>query len=212
MDKTLKKRMIAVILSVLAVLLLLAVTVNLLTRCESGLLGPDEASAPKSEIKFSDEYVTDEEELRKDERYLGYDKTIHYYDPRTGVTVGIENGDYKDYGECVERLADLIAVMMAGDADGYNAFFSDLYFESNEPQGAFSMQKIYDIKVSPYSEEEKKTADGGSYTEYIYALDYKIRKNNGTLRPDLASDGIRTQYILITDREGELLIDRILTP
>ena len=65
---------------------------------------------------------------------------------------------------------------------------------------------LYDITVYLYSQE---SLDGGE-TRYTYALEYKIHKNNGTFRNDIGEDQ-KTQYIVITDREGTLKIDAIST-
>jgi hypothetical protein len=122
--------------------------------------------------------------------------------------VSIEDGE--DYGQCVEFLRGMVDAILAGDADAYNACFSDLYFTKAERQGEFSMQKLYDIIIGTYS-EEKVTENGQTYTKYVYTLEYKIRRNNGSLRSDMGSNGSRTQYLLITDREGKLLIDGVAT-
>ena len=37
----------------------------------------------------------------------------------------------------------------------------------------------------------------------------KINRNDGTLRNDMGSDCFRTQYFLITNRDGDLKIDTI---
>ena len=211
MNSNLKKRMLIVILSVIGVIVLLAALLNVLTKCQNASR-EEETTDFFSKIQFSSEYVTDLDELLADRTYSDYDKTIYYYDPQTGITEGIDENKYNDYGPCVQLLANFVAAMMNGDSDQYNTFFSELYFRSNEPQEAFSMQKLYEIQVSPYSKTEKTGEDGRKYTEYIYALQYKIRKNNGSLRDDMDSDGLRPQYILITDREGSLLIDKIIAP
>ena len=211
MNQILKKRMLIVLGSVIGAVILLALSVQLLTKYQESI-SAEETTDFFSIIQFSSEYVTDEAEFLADQTYRGYDKTMYYYDPQTGITEGITEGKYEDYGECVLFLADFLSAIIAGDAEEYNMFFSDVYFENNEPKESFSMQKLYDIQVSPYSKEEKAAEDGQKYTEYIYMLQYRIRKNNGSLRNDMDSDGLRPQYILITNRDGKLLIDRILTP
>lgn len=212
MENKLKKRMLIVVASVLVALVLLAVAVNVLERVVKDLDKKEETTAPyQNEIKFSDEYITDIAELYLDEKYAALDQSIHYYDPQTGVRIALEEEDYDDYNAAVELLCNFVYVIRSGDAERYNTFFSDRYFLNYDPQDDFSVQKLYDIEISPYSETKENT-DGITYTEYIYALEYKIRRNNGSLRADMGSDSIRTQYILITDRDGQPLIDRILAP
>ena len=199
MEKNLKKRMLIIVAALLALLVILALTANLLTRCENGDFTNSETTEAKEEIKFSDEYVTDESEFLSDDKYLEYDRTISYFDPQTGITVGLENVDYQDYGECVAFLADLVSAIIAGDAERYNTFFSDLYFETNEPQAAFSMQKLYDISIEQYG-SATPTDDGGR--DYTYILKYKILNNNGTLRNDMESMSERPLYLIIHEDDA----------
>jgi hypothetical protein len=85
--------------------------------------------------------------------------------------------------------------------------FSKEYFRSNPAKEAFTMQKIYDSQITKYSTEEIETTNG-NYTKYIYIVEYRILKNNGTFRNDIG-DGSRAQYITITNKSGEFLIDSI---
>ena len=197
------------------VLLLLLILIGVLTRLSESL-GDSPKDPEKTDpsgaavtIEFSTEYVTDEAELLLDERYLGYDRAVYYLDDRYGLTVGLNDENHEDYGVAAELLYLLVLSAMDGDHETYNGFFSDLYYETNEPKESFSMQKLYDIRITRVDESKK---DGAQYTEYIYALDYKIRRNNGSLRDDIDSDGSRTQYFLITDRDGAVKIDKVLTP
>lgn len=211
-ESKLKKHMIIVIACIFSALALLALTAGLLTRCADGFSDITKENTYEIEIKFSEEYITSVVELLKDEVYASYDQTIAYCDSMTGITVGgIERSEFANYGKCVELLCNWIESIKAGDADAYNSFFSEKYFSSNTRQDEFSMQKLYGIVITTYS-EEIIDENGESYTEYIYMVDYKIRNNNGSLRSDMGSNGTRTQYILITDREGTLLIDAIYTP
>ena len=45
----------------------------------------------------------------------------------------------------------------------------------------------------------------------VAAIEYMIRKNNGTFRNDMASDCIKKEYVRITNRDGEYEID-VLAP
>ena len=54
--------------------------------------------------------------------------------------------------------------------------------------------------------------NGGAWVECdcnLTGVEYMIRQNNGTFRTDVGSDAIRKQGVVMTDREGELLIDAI---
>lgn len=211
-DMHIKKSILAVIISIVALLLVLILLIQILTRCtENPSNGSSETTDYRTELKFSDEYVTDKATFDGDEKYFTYDRTVYFHDPQTGVTEGIEEGNYVTFGPCAELLCRMIDSIIAGDADTYNTFFSDIYFEKNESKSDFSMQKVYDILLSEYSKTEETAENGGTYQEYIYEVKYKIRNNNGSFRSDVDSDKIRTQYFLITNRSGKLLIDGIYT-
>lgn len=206
-QRNVRKKMIIAIAAVLAGMILLAVLVNVLEMASNNT--PSYVTNWGT-FKFSDEYITDESEFWADEGYVDILYDVRYYDPLTGVTVEVLREQFHEYGPCVVMLGEMIDVVMAGDAEGYNALFSEAYYKKNEPKKAFSMQKIYEITISKYS-EETVTKDGITYNEYIYTLAYKIRNNNGSLHTNAGSDGLLTQYIVITNREGKLLIDGIYT-
>lgn len=211
MERNLRKQMLIAAGVIVGVLLTLLILIGVLTRLSESLGEDPQITNENGEsvtIEFSTEYITDEDKLLLDDRYQGYDRTVYFQDERYGLTVGLDAATASDYGPAVELLYLLVGAAMSGDHELYNACFSETYFASNDPQEEFSMQKLYDIRITRIDESKP---DGKSYTEYLYALDYKIRRNNGSLRPDIDSDGSKTQYILITDRDGSLLIDRILT-
>ena len=131
---------------------------------------------------------------------------IKFFDEYTNITIGV--GDVQDaysLGQEVGFLTEYIYSIIDGDYEKYNQFFSSEYYEKHKPVDRFTMQKVYDVlitrKVSSRGESE-------SFNAYYYALEYKILDNNGTFRQDI-KDGYKTQYIVITDREGRLLIDSI---
>ena len=64
------------------------------------------------------------------------------------------------------------------------------------------MQRLYDIKIEKISSEAPN---------YIYMLEYKIHKNDGTFRRDIDSDAARPQYLVILEKNDVFLIDEIIT-
>ena len=207
---TIKKSMLWVILTAAAVLVLLVLLIQILSRyTESTPQGSQETNEKPHEFKFSDEYITNRDAFEQDEEYLNCDRTIYFHNPQTGVTEGIEEGSYESFNGGTELLCEMLSSIINGDAELYNTFFSDIYFESNKEKAPFSMQKLYDILITEYSVSEETNESGGTYKEYIYELKYKIRNNNGSFRRDIGSDMLRAQYILITNRGGKLEIDKI---
>ena len=65
------------------------------------------------------------------------------------------------------------------------------------------MQRLYDIELSKL----RDYYDENGMRVYVFKLDYKIMKNNGTFRRDIDSSTSRTKTIYVTDREGKLAID-----
>lgn len=160
-------------------------------------------------IYFYDEKLS--QDLDSDEIYMGYDRTINLLIEASGISETITDEDRTSYNEAINLLYDMIEYMIIGNAEGYNSCFSDIYYSNTEPKSRFTKQKIYNITIIEVSQSEKKDEDGNSYTEYYYKLDYMIRHNNGSLRKDVGSDGIKTQHVILSDRSGEVLIDTVYT-
>ena len=119
--------------------------------------------------------------------------------------------DAKSHGEAFYLLYNLIDYIKAGDHESYNSCFSSYYFKTSQPQGKFTKQKIYDIIITELP-TESKSADGVSFMEYNYTIEYRIRHNNGSFRRDIGSDQSKKQYVKLSERSGEgVLIDRIYT-
>lgn len=207
MKNNARKKIIIALIVILAILAFLYALTIILEKIPTSPKEEISETTVSPSIEFSKEYVTDEKTFESDLKYMGYDRMIYYYDPQTGVSEGMTEDQYKAYGEEVVFLCKLIEAIIAGDAERYNAMFSDNYYLTNEPKEEFSMQKLYDIRIAPYTKSEDMQEDA-----LIYMLDYKIRRNNGSFRSDIDSDGSRTQYIYIREYNGEYRIDRIVTP
>lgn len=160
-------------------------------------------------IYFYDEKLS--HDLYSDDVYMGYDRTINILSEATGISETITENDRTSYNEAVNLLYNMIEYMIGGNADGYNSCFSSIYFSNAEPKVRFTKQKIYNITIIEVSQSEKQDENGNVYTEYYYKLDYMIRHNNGSLRNDVGSDGIKTQHIILSDKTGDVLIDTIYT-
>ena len=159
-----------------------------------------------------DFYTADyDENIFEDEEYLSLiENGIIKYDNASGLMVDITFENAKDQGETIDFLAKYIESIINGDNESYNSFFSTKYYKNNSPKDRYTMQKVYDATITYYtvSDEEEKTAN---YTKYVYKLKYRIYKNNGTFRQDIGDDS-KTQYIVITNREGKWLIDSVNSP
>ena len=166
-------------------------------------------SKDKDYIYFYDEKYS--KNLDEDEIYMGYDRTINYLVEATGVSETIREEDRSGYSEAVNLLYSMVEYMIIGNVEGYNSCFSPTYFSKASPESGFTKQKPYNITIIEVSQTDKKDEGGKYYTEYYFKLDYMIRHNNGSLRDDVGSDGIKTQHIYMSDKTGSVLIDTIFT-
>ena len=158
-------------------------------------------------------YIPDfDENIYENEEYLSLlqSKPMIYQDAATGHGYGITRGETDHYGADVTFMVEHVYTIIEGDHETYNDDFSDEYYDSGrKPKERFTMQKIYNVQITRTALE--KVSDGDdNYTKYSYELTYQIYENNGTFRRDIGA-GAKTQYIILTDRTGELLIDSVST-
>lgn len=163
-------------------------------------------SAPKApEYDFIFHEVDFDTDILTDPDYLALDRSVSL---KQGNQTVVIDPEYRSENGTIEFMLEYLSCIICGDYEGYKDFFSRLYFETENVPEIFTMQRVYQttiefISETPIAESNK------NYTEYRLSLDYKINRNNGTLRNDMGSDCFRTQYFLITDREGVLKIDTI---
>ena len=201
-----KKILIGIIVGLLSVILVLVLTLAILDWIEK--------SKPYEEEVISYEFYEPdfEENIYKDEEYQAMIQggLMRYCDASLGVTYGIQRGNTDTYGKDVSFMVELVYAAIEGDHKAYNACFSDAYYDSGRsPKEAFTMQKIYNVLIERTAVETVSDKNG-NYTKYSYSLTYQIYENNGTFRKDIG-DGSKTQYIVLTDRTGQLLIDSVAT-
>lgn len=119
---------------------------------------------------------------------------ISLSDSATGVTDSLDPDEYDKKGEAIALLTKLVIAIQQGDADTYNSCFSEKYTAVSGTKYRFTMQQIYDVVITRYSEVKTN-----SRITATYGLKYKIRQNNGSLRLDMGSDCYREQMIVMTD-------------
>ena len=161
-------------------------------------------------VKFNFYEPDFDENIFTDEKYMSLIQNgFLSYDNGSNSISQITKDNSNQFGEEVKLLVDLVYSIQNGDSNLYNSYFSEKYLSENGKKENFTMQKIYDATII-YHSVEAVSSKAGNYTKYIYKLKYKIYENNGTFRQDIDEDA-KTQYIVITDREGKLLIDSIST-
>lgn len=186
-----KKRFLKILAIVgvsLAALLLIVVGINILIA--------ENAKKSNEEIFFYPPY---EGNIFENERYMELDRKVYYFDG--SMTKSIEEDQLHHFPISVLFLCDFINTMIYGDAAAYNACFT-----TNPGQADFSQQMIYDILIS----YESSTGDTSGNSLIKYKLEYRIYRNDGTLRNDVAADRIKPQYVTLrlTSR-GDISIDSL---
>ena len=155
-------------------------------------------------------------DIMKDQEYLDLDRNIYYYasSDQYGSVVVLDEENCGKQAMGVTLLYEYVEAIIAGDVDAYNAFYSDYYFEHKEiePDPGFTMTQLYDIKITNMGQRKISDKKLGDYTQYEFVLQYSIHKNNGTFRSDIGSDENAANYILITDRNGKLMIEDTFFP
>ena len=205
--KPFKKKLLVGLIILAAILLLMYALTLILPYIFSRVLNGSEEEQTAAFNFYEPDYA---ENIFDDEEYMTLiAEGIYKYDNAANTITPINSENAINHGVAVKFLTEFVDTIINGDSAAYNEFFSDAYYKTNAPKEKFTMQKIYDATITYYSIES--VSEGGSnYTKYIYKLKYSIFENNGTFRMDIGEDQ-KTQYIVITDREGELLIDAIST-
>lgn len=203
------KRNMIIVLVCMAVFAVVAIPlINLLDNLQGGGTAEETQKLPPSSIIFvTPDYDYD---IMQDEDYLQLNRRIYHYDERSGLTEELTDKNVAGYGPAARVLQDAINAIIAGDADAYNELFSDNYYANHEPEAPFTMQRLYDIKITKVN-ESLKSGEKGKYTQYEYEVEYKIRLNDGTFRTDIGHDESKKQYFILSDSvTGDVLIDQIL--
>ena len=199
----LKRRIILVFIGVCLLLVLVYAAVSI----AENLLYHQKKSEYSSQFIF---HPADYElNIFDDAEYMDYNRDVTFVDGPVSRLL-VDEDDYLAYGDDVAFMVGYIQSIINGDAETYNACFSEKYYTQNEPIERFTMQKLYNITLT--RADTQIEGDGAdTYTMYGYVVEYMIRHNNGTFRNDLGSDSIRAQYMVISDREGEWKIDQVIT-
>ncbi len=208
--KKLKKRMLIVLVIMVAFAAVAIPLIGVLEDLASGKDAEETQSPvnrPTSIIFAEPDYDAN---ILEDEDYLALDRDIRL---TTGnVTTTLDEKKIAGTEAGVQVLCQLIDAVIAGDAETYNSLFSERYYEKNAPEDPFTMQRLYDIKIIKLRALNVTSETEGTYSEYIYQLEYKINRNDGTYRTDVGHDSIRTQSFCLTDREerGVVKIDTLV--
>ncbi len=209
-----KKLLLKILITVLIILAFLSVTVFVL-----GFMNKNKDSEPVKQVQdyyltknFRNYFPVDfDADLTKDAEYMALNRQVMYTDP-SGYTMSISDIPQTNKHEghlFFERYFD---IAISGRYEEYPSLFTQSYTDNpigfeNNPQREFPPQRIYNISVS---ELIRTFNDTKSYTyekqpcEYgIYDVTFRLMKNDGLFRRDLAEDSVRTvRFELVTLNAG----------
>ena len=205
--RKLKRRMIIVLVCMVIFAAVAMPLINYLDQLQNGGDVEETTKYPPSTIIFATpDYDYD---IMQDRDYLELNRRIYYCDEQSGLTEELTDKNIVGYGPAAAVLRDAINAIIAGDADAYNALFSETYYTYCEPEAPFTMQRVYDIMITKVG-ESVVSGTNGKYTQYVYIVEYKIQKNDGTFRTDIGHDESRMQRFILSDTAtGDVLIDEI---
>ena len=191
------KRIIFIVFGIaVATLIVLAVIVGILQLSDNG---PEVETWGTVDPSLLNETKDEDFDIMEYDAYLSLNRTITYFE--SNMTVSVDDSTVANYDDGFQLMYELIKCMIAGDHEGYNFYV----YPKEEQEEPFTQQQIYDVVLTRQSYTQKQ-GDGGSYTEFVYKLEYKIHENNGTFRNDIESDASRPQYFVINDSLGEMMI------
>lgn len=203
-NRRLKKRMVIVLACLMAFAVIAIPLISYLDSLEKKENEEKETKKESTIIFYEADWDLN---IMEEPGYLAMDRTVYYCDEQYGITEALDDKNRAEFGPAVAVLCEMIERIIAGDADGYNDLFSSNYYENNDPEPPFTMQQVYDIKLTKV--KEMQTSQG--YTQYEFDVEYRIRHNNGTFRTDIDEGESRKQYFVLSDSTSKkVLIDQIL--
>jgi hypothetical protein len=147
-------------------------------------------------------------EIMKEESYLVLDRSVNYSDGIGSWPISDANG-INTQNEVQLFLIDYISDLVEGDADNIRAKYSDEVLKVLDFPNRFTQQRVYDIMFTELSKKEINEGNK-SYFRYEFKAEYKIKRNDGTFRRDLASDSVKGQYLTIDHRDDSIKITKVV--
>ena len=109
------------------------------------------------------------------------------------------------YNAAVRFFVGYFDAVIRGDWETYNTFFTDRYYEAEEPHVRFAPQMIYNIEV----EQLDETAKEDGTTKWTFNVGYMIYRNDGTFRNDIPSNAVKKLRFTLIEASDGVKIDAI---
>ena len=210
-----KKILIAVVLIVIGTFLIFGAVALILSAVQNFYQDEWRANEAERMRQSYNFYPADYAfNIFSDEGYLAMDRNVWVLTHGAVRTV-ITDENRGEYSPEIQFMYDVVNLIINGEYIEYNNLFTEDCFEKASQderdlfeREEFTMQQLFEIELEAVGYTEEINL---AYSDI--KLIYRIRNNNGTFRRDVGpNDGARAVvYTLVTDREGEIKIDRILT-
>lgn len=149
-----------------------------------------------------------ESNIFENEKYLELDRQIKYSDGFGTWVISDNNGICTN--DNVEKfLVGYISCLQNADIANLKAYYSDNCFKELKLPSRITMQKIYEPIFTEVKKELIRENDQEFY-RYDIKVEYKIMRNDGTFRSDIASDSIKPQNFIIEERNETVKIIQVV--
>ncbi|MBE6636347.1 MAG: hypothetical protein E7618_00920 [Ruminococcaceae bacterium] len=146
----------------------------------------------------------------EEEEYMAEERRLLYRVGGEGVYLANKT-DCLNTGDVAIFFFDYFEAIIRGNHEQYNAMFTDSYLAEYGRKDRFTMQQIYDVEMNQLREYTINEGEPDQTTVYEFRVGYRIRRNNGTFRDDLASRELRWQIYQLyqDDNTGEIKVNLI---
>ena len=199
---------LALIMGVLLVFLLILNSLDFSTLSDTK---NEEEIEKVTDMTYPPDYFYEpdfEKDIMSEKSYLSKDRGIYY-------TQGNETFYIEEDGYNLNKYSDFFKTYFSyiekGDAEALNAICTENYFESVGKTEDFTMQRIYDRRVSAISSvviEDRENPYYG-YTVLLFEVSYKILRNDGTFRRDIAGDEVKPIILELLDSGNSIKLNSI---
>ena len=93
-------------------------------------------------------------------------------------------------------MIDYINDLVNGDAQSLRSKYTPAVIKELSIPDKFTQQRVYEALFTELKRQEV-SEKGEIYFKYEFKAEYKIQRNDGTFRHDLASDSVKGQYLNI---------------
>ena len=147
-------------------------------------------------------------DILSDEDYIVLNRDVGYSDG-IGTWPIYSEGNYNTKDAVQLFLIDYIDDLVYGDAESLRAKYDKAVNKALDIPEKFTKQRIYESLFTELSKREMDQ-NGKIIFQYEFKVEYKIMKNDGTFRSDLASDSVKGQYFTVQQDGDSIKIIKVV--